>query len=129
MSLETVFLLLGWGALGTILVTALCSSNPPEADRAHNWSKIGISALPLIVLGLLGWLVAMRGGIATTVANMDASAWAAWVQAESVPNRSQDRASRSQEGSGLHRDHLGARLRLARANQASDRKLTPRGQS
>jgi DNA-binding response OmpR family regulator len=32
--------------------------------------------------------------------------------------------------SGLHRDHLEAGLRLARANQASDRKLTPaRGQS
>jgi hypothetical protein len=74
MSLETAFLLLGWGSLGTILVTALCSSNRSE-DRVHVWARI--ITWGLVVLGSLGCLFFVLAGIATK-ADMNASAWAAW---------------------------------------------------
>lgn len=55
MSLETVFLLLGWGLLGVILMTAFCSSGHPEADRsAREWFNIIILALTLLVLAWTG---------------------------------------------------------------------------
>jgi hypothetical protein len=54
MPLETVFLLLGWGSLGAILVTALCSSEHPEADRVRDWINIVILALTLIILAWTG---------------------------------------------------------------------------
>jgi hypothetical protein len=73
MSLETAFLLLGWGSLGTILVTALCSSNRGE-DRVRVWVRIVTWAL--VVLGSLGGLFFVLAGI--TKVGMDATAWAAW---------------------------------------------------
>ena len=42
--------------------------------------------------------------------------------------QAQKEARQRQRRSGLHRDHLGARLHLARANQAGDRKLTRQSQ-
>ena len=51
MSLETVFMMLGWGLLGSILVTALCTSGSPKGDRrAREWINTTISVLSLIVL-------------------------------------------------------------------------------
>jgi hypothetical protein len=80
MSLETAFLLLGWGSLGTILVTAICSSsNQPEADRVRGWVTRIIWTLT--VLGLVFWLVTLPDGIATKAGKLSASEWAAWVQA------------------------------------------------
>jgi hypothetical protein len=73
MSLETAFLLLGWGSLGTILVTAPCSSNRGE-DRVRVWVRIVTWAL--VVLGSLGGLFFVLAGI--TKVGMDATAWAAW---------------------------------------------------
>jgi hypothetical protein len=51
MSLETVFLLAGWGMLGAILVTAVCTSGRPEADRsAREWINTALSVLTVVVL-------------------------------------------------------------------------------
>jgi hypothetical protein len=66
MGLETEFLLLGWGLLGAILVTALCSSNYPKAQagtlsketlRRRIWKKL--TALP--------WWANVLGVVATSL--------------------------------------------------------------
>jgi hypothetical protein len=51
MSLETVFLLLGFALLGAILLSAVCSVVYPEAQRsAREWVNTAISIVTLIVL-------------------------------------------------------------------------------
>jgi hypothetical protein len=51
MSLESVFLLLGFALLGAILVSAVCASIYPEAQRsAREWVNTAISIVAVVVL-------------------------------------------------------------------------------
>jgi FtsH-binding integral membrane protein len=51
MSLEAVFLLLGFALLGAILLSAVCSVVYPEAQRsAREWVNTAISIVTLVVL-------------------------------------------------------------------------------